>query len=111
LRWAQEGQAFGLDQDFDTASQIRIPADQAYPFQGQHHLVNGRRAHPKVALNFGLSRRAAMHPRIGIGEGQVLVLSIGEAFLGHPPHGWFICRSCNGEAQMNIVGPEQPKTD
>jgi hypothetical protein len=87
LRRAQEGQAFGLDQHFDAAGQARLPADQAHPFQHQHHLVNGRRAHSKVALHVGLSGWAAMHPRIGIDEGQVLALPVGEAVLGHPPHG------------------------
>jgi hypothetical protein len=43
-----------------------------------------------MALHVGFGRGAAMDARIGIDEGQVLALSVGEAFLRHPPHARFI---------------------
>jgi hypothetical protein len=43
-----------------------------------------------MTLQVGFGRRAAMDARIGINEGQVLALPVGEAFLRHPPHARFI---------------------
>ena len=52
--------------------------------------MHGRRSDLEMALHVGLSRRAAMNARVGIDEGQVLALPVGEAFLRHPPHARFI---------------------
>src|SRR3712207_6898675 len=43
-----------------------LTADQAGPFQGQDHLVRGRRRDLEVALHVGLGRRAAMDACVGV---------------------------------------------
>ena len=76
---AEEGQAFGGDQHLDTSRHSGLTADQAGAFQGQDHLVHGRRSDLEMTLHVGLGRRAPEQPRIGIDEGQVLALLFGEA--------------------------------
>jgi len=57
LGWAQGGQAFGVYQYFDAAGQAGLSPDHPGTLKGEHHLVNRRRAHAKVALHVGLGRR------------------------------------------------------
>ena len=58
-----------------------MPPDQPGALQGEHQLVNGGRAHLEVTLDVGLGRRPAVDPDVGIDEGQVLTLRVGEAGL------------------------------
>jgi hypothetical protein len=87
---AEEGQAFRGDQHLDASRHSGLAADQAGAFQGQDHLVHGRRGDLEMALHVGLSRGAAMDARVGVDEGQVLALPVGEALSGHSPHARFI---------------------
>jgi len=87
---AEEGQAFRGDQYLDASRHSGLAADQAGAFQGQDHLVHGRRGDLEMALHVGLSRGAAMDAGVGINEGQVLALPVSEAFLRHSPHARFI---------------------
>ena len=50
---AEEGQAFGGDQHLDTSRHSGLTADQAGAFQGQDHLVHGRRSDLEMALHVG----------------------------------------------------------
>ena len=49
----------------------------------EDHLVHGRRADLEMALHVGLGRGTAMDAGVGVDEGQVLALPVGEAFRGH----------------------------
>jgi hypothetical protein len=89
LGMAEEGQAFRGDQYLDASRHSGLTADQAGAFQGQDHLVHGRRSDLEMALHVGLSRGAAMNARVGVDEGQVLALPVGEAVSGHWPHARF----------------------
>src|SRR5206468_12939452 len=46
-------------------------------------LVHGRRGELEMALHVGLGRGTAVDAGIGVDEGQVLPLPLGEAFRGH----------------------------
>ena len=61
----------------------RLAADQAETLQREHHLVHGGRTDPEVALHVDLGRGTAVDAGIGVDEGQVLPLPLGEAFRGH----------------------------
>ena len=76
---AEEGQAFRGDQHLDASRHSGLTADQAGAFQGQDHLVHGRRSDLEMALHVGLGRGAAMDAGVGVDEGQVLALPVGEA--------------------------------
>ena len=56
-----------------------LAADEAGAFEGEHHLVDGRRGDAEVPLHVGFGGRAAMHARVGVDEGQILTLLVGEA--------------------------------
>ena len=51
-----------------------LASDQACAFEGEHHLVDGRRGDAEVALHVGFGRRPPMHARVGVDEGQILAL-------------------------------------
>ena len=66
------------DEEFDASGDTWLAADQAGAFEGEDHLVNRWRGDLEVALHVGLGRRAPEQPRIGVDEGQVLTLLVGE---------------------------------
>jgi hypothetical protein len=53
----------GINQQFDAAGGSRLPSDESFPFERQHHLVNRRRRDAKILLHAGLGRRPAMQGR------------------------------------------------
>jgi hypothetical protein len=57
-----------------------LTPNESVSFKRHDHLMDRRWADTKVALHVGLGGRAAKHVRIGIDEGQVLALLVGEAF-------------------------------
>src|SRR3954462_2907974 len=61
----------------------RLAADEPGALQREHHLVHGRRADPEMALHVGLGRGTAMDAGVGVNEGQVLTLRVGEPCRGH----------------------------
>jgi hypothetical protein len=85
--WAQDGQGLRSYEHLNATRQPRLAPDEPGALQGEHHLVYGGRAHPEVALHVGLGRRAAVDSGVGVDEGQVLTLLVGEALPGHSPHG------------------------
>jgi hypothetical protein len=74
------GQAFGRDEQFDASRDAWLASDESLAFEGQHHLMDRRRADGEEALHVGFGGRAAHHQRIGMDEGQVLALLVGEAW-------------------------------
>jgi len=81
-----------------------LPFDEACPFEGQHHLVNGRWADPEVFLHVGFGWRPAVQAGVEVDERQILALLGREAEFGsarHLIHCRFIWAS-NQEAAMNV---------
>ena len=83
----------------------RLSPDETGAFQGEHHLMYGGRADPEMALHVGLGRRPALDARVGLDEGQVLALPIGQhrvrrgvTHLTDPVHGGLEPR----EVAMNV---------
>jgi hypothetical protein len=78
-------------------------------FEGQHHLMDGRRADAKILLHVGFGcfgRRAAVQAGIEVDKRQVLALLGRESFCrathaGHPIQ-LFVRASNHEEAQMNV---------
>jgi len=66
------------DEEFDASGDTWLAADQAGAFECKNHLVNRWRGDLEMALHVGLGRRAPEQPRIGVDEGQVLTLLVGE---------------------------------
>ena len=74
-------QDFRVDQKLDAAGDAWLAANEPLTFEGKHHLMDGRWADGEEALHVGFGRWAAGDERIGMDEGQVLALLVGE--------GWF----------------------
>ncbi|MGB8364168.1 MAG: hypothetical protein WCE20_06495 [Rhizomicrobium sp.] len=70
----QGWQFFGLDQEFDASRDARLALYQPYSFEGQHHLMDGRRTDAEMALQVGFGWRASENAGIGVDEGEVLAL-------------------------------------
>ena len=75
---AQDGQVLGSEEHLDAARHPRPAADEPEALQREHHLVHGWLADPEAALDVALGRRTAGHAGVGIDEGQVLTLPVGE---------------------------------
>src|SRR3954451_21271738 len=80
---AEDGQVFGGEEHLDAARHPRLAADQAEALQREHHLMHGGRTDPEMALHVGLGRGTAMDAGVGVNEGQVLTLRVGEPCRGH----------------------------
>src|SRR5215207_3068965 len=85
--------------------EARLTPDQPGALQCEYHLVNRGRAHLEVALDIGLGWRPAVDPHVGIDEGQVLTLRVGEAGLRkrHPSDRRFIWASFEEEAHEHTL--------
>lgn len=70
----QDGYVLGRDEDLDAARDAGLASDEASAFEGEDHLVDGRRGHAEMSLDVGLGGRAAVHARVGIDKGQILAL-------------------------------------
>ena len=75
------GRSSGATRRLDASGQAGLTPDEAISFERHDHLVDRRRADPKVALHVGLSGWPAEHVRVSVDGGQVLTLLVGEAFL------------------------------
>ena len=71
----------GAHQHFDAAGEARLTPDQSGGLQREYDLMNRGRGHLEVALGIGLGWRPTVDPHVGIDEGQVLTLRVGEAGL------------------------------
>jgi transposase len=96
---------FGINDHFDAAGGPGLSSDEPCPFQRQHHLVNGGRAHAEVFLHVGFGRRPAVQARVEVNKRQILALLGREGFgvathAGHPIQ-LFILAS-KEEARMNV---------
>ena len=60
--------------------------DPSFAFEGEHHLMDGGWSDSEEALDVGLSGWAAHDEQIGMNEGQVLALLVGERFWNRAVH-------------------------
>jgi hypothetical protein len=56
-----------------------LTPDEAVSFEGDDHLVDRRRADAEVALDVGFGGWSSEHVGVGMDEGQVMTLLLGEA--------------------------------
>jgi hypothetical protein len=56
-----------------------LTSDEAVSFESDDHLVDRRRADAEVALDVGFGRWPSEHVGVGMDEGQVMTLLLGEA--------------------------------
>jgi hypothetical protein len=73
------GKCFRSNEDLDASGDAGLTLNEAISFERYDHLMDRGRADLKVALHVGLGGRASEHVRVGIDEGQVLALLLGEA--------------------------------
>src|SRR4051812_29183641 len=76
----ENGQVLGGAEHLDAALDAWLAADMAEALQREDHLVHGRRGELEMALHVGLGRGTAVDAGIGVDEGQVLPLPLGELF-------------------------------
>ena len=62
----------------DAARLTGCARDQSQTFEGFDHLVDAWWGDAEEALHVGLSRGSAVDQRIGVDEGEVLALELGE---------------------------------
>jgi hypothetical protein len=74
----EDWQHFGANQQLDASSDTWLARDEALAFEGEHHLMDGGRAHPEVALHVCFGGWTTEHLGISVNEGQVLTLLAGE---------------------------------
>jgi DNA invertase Pin-like site-specific DNA recombinase len=88
LDLSQDRQVFGVNEQFDASGSPWLSFDQAIAFERQHHLVNRGRGDAKVPLHVALGGRATEDAAVGIDEGQILTLLLGELGSGggHVPN-------------------------
>ena len=64
----------------DASGDAGLTSNEAVSLEGHDHLVDRGRADLKMALHVGLGGGPPEHVRVGVDEGQVLALLVGEAF-------------------------------
>jgi hypothetical protein len=71
----------------DASSDAWLTANEAVSFKGDDHLVDRGRADLEVALHIGLGGWTPEHVRVGVDEGQVLALFVGEGLSAEAASG------------------------
>ena len=72
------GLSLGLDQKLDAARDAGDPPDEVGAFEGEHHLMDAGWRDLEVPLHVGFRGRLAEDTAVGVDEGQVLTLLVGE---------------------------------
>ena len=91
-----------IDDHLDAARHSWLTADQAFAFEGEDHLVDGRRADLEVALDLGFGGRTAGHFGISVDKRQIFSLPGGK-FAGVTGLGNLIHRDLMKEEEvMNL---------
>ena len=104
----EDWEVLRLDQKLDAAGGAWGARDEAGAFESEHHLVHAGRRDLEVPLHVGFRRRSAEDTAIGVDEGQVLTLLVGElGSRGHAPNKLIhrlirLGRAIREEARMNI---------
>jgi len=97
---------FGINEQLNAAWGPRLSADEAGPFEREHHLVNRGWADAEVFLHVGFGRRPAVQAHVEMDKRQILALFGRKAFggathSGHPIQ-LFVRASIEEEAWMNL---------
>ena len=80
-------QDFRIDEQVDATCGAGFAGDPSLAIEGKHHLMDGGRGDSEEALHVGFGGWAAHDERIGMDEGQILALLVGEAWiLGRSVH-------------------------
>ena len=83
----EDWEVLGLDQKLDAAGDARGAPDEAGAFEGEHHLMDAGWRDLEVPLHVGFRGRLAEDPAVGVDEGEVLTLLVGEwGSRGHAPN-------------------------
>ncbi|MGY3573031.1 transposase [Bradyrhizobium sp. USDA 4504] len=94
-----------INEELDAASGPRLPSDEAFAFERQHHLVNGGRADAKILLHVGFGRWPAMQARVEVDKRQILPLLGREGFCSKTHTGrpiQLFVHASDEEAGMNV---------
>jgi hypothetical protein len=70
----QDREQLGSNQDFDAASDSGLSSNHPRSFEGEHHLVNRRRADAEVSLQVSFGGRPPKHMCVSVDESQILPL-------------------------------------
>lgn len=70
----QGRQCLNWQEHLDRSGHPGSPPDQSFFFELQNHLMDGRRRHPKIGLDFGLCRRPPVNLCVVIDVCQILAL-------------------------------------
>ena len=79
----QNREKLGAEEQLNAAGGARRSLDEAFPFEGENHLVDRGRAHAEMPLNVPFRGGPTEDDRIGINVGQVLALLWCEIGHGH----------------------------
>ena len=80
-------QDFRVDEELDAARDAGFAGDPSLAFEGKHHLMDGGRGDGEESLHVGFGGWATDDERIGVDEGQILALLVGEGcFRDHGDH-------------------------
>lgn len=66
------------DEELNGAGSPGLTLDKAFGLQGEHHAVHAWRGDAEVSLHIGFGRWLAVELGIGVDEGEVLALCVGE---------------------------------
>jgi hypothetical protein len=81
------GRSSGSTKNLNAARDARGPPDEAGAFEGEHHLMHAGWRDLEVPLHVGFRGRVAEVTAVGVDEGQVLTLLVGErGSRGHVPN-------------------------
>ena len=76
---SQDGKLFWGHEEFDAACLSRRSPDESELFELKHHVMDGGWCDPEMAPHVGLGGRLAVQAFVGVDEGQILALLVGEA--------------------------------
>lgn len=76
---SQDRKLFGCEEEFDAAGFSGCSLDEAALLELDDHLMDGGWGDTEVALHVGLGGRLFVQTFVGVDEGQILALLVGEA--------------------------------
>ena len=97
---------FGINEQLDAAGDAWLLCNEAGAFERQYHLVDRRRADPKILLHVGFRGRPTVQARVEVDKCQVLALLRRECccrptHICHPIQS-FVDASNKQEARLNL---------
>jgi len=71
---------FDGDEELDASRLSRNATNEATSLKPDKHAVNARWGHQKEILDVGLGRGATLEQDVGVNEGEILALLVGESW-------------------------------